>query len=77
MSVKKTVTLLIITALIAGMIMAGGLFNFLDIIIVRPIVNILFVIFNLVGDFGLAIIIFTIIVKLAISKLWIFISVIM
>lgn len=69
MSVKKTVTLLIITALIAGMIMAGGLFNFLDIIIVRPIVNILFVIFNLVGDFGLAIIVFTIIVKLAMLPL--------
>ena len=44
--------------------MAGGLFQFIDVIIVRPIVNILFIIFNLVKDFGLAIIIFTIIVKL-------------
>lgn len=69
MSVKKTITLLIIAAFIAGMIMAGGLFNFLDIIMVRPIVNILFVIFNLVGDFGLAIIIFTVIVKLAMLPL--------
>ena len=33
--------------------------------VVRPIVNLLFVIFNYVGDFGLAIIIFTIIVKVA------------
>ncbi|MCL1839696.1 YidC/Oxa1 family membrane protein insertase [Candidatus Saccharibacteria bacterium] len=41
------------------------MFDFLDMIIVRPIVNLLFVIFNFVGDFGLAIIIFTIIVKLA------------
>lgn len=32
-------------------------------ILVRPIVNILFVIYNAVGDFGLAIILFTIIVK--------------
>ena len=69
MSVKKTITLLIIAAVIAGMIMAGGLFNLLDIIVVRPIVNILFVIFNLVGDFGLAIIIFTVIVKLAMLPL--------
>lgn len=65
MSVKKIITLLIIVATITGMILAGGLFNLLDIIIVRPIVNILFIIFNLVGDFGLAIIIFTVIVKLA------------
>ncbi len=69
MSVKKFITLSIIVALIVGMIMAGGLFNLLDIIIVRPIVNILFIIFNLVGDFGLAIIIFTIIVKLAMLPL--------
>ncbi len=32
-------------------------------IIVRPIVNILFVIYNFIGDFGFAVIIFTIIVK--------------
>ena len=44
--------------------MTGGPFNLIDFIIVRPIVNILFVIFNLVHDFGLAIIIFTVIVKL-------------
>ncbi|MBR5027128.1 YidC/Oxa1 family membrane protein insertase [Candidatus Saccharibacteria bacterium] len=69
MSVKKAITLIIIVAAITGMIMAGGLFNLLDIIIVRPIVNILFIIFNLVGDFGLAIIIFTIIVKLAMLPL--------
>ena len=40
------------------------MFAFLDMIIVRPIVNILFVIYSLVGDFGLAIILFTVIVKL-------------
>ena len=44
--------------------MTGSPFNFIDMIVVRPIVNILFVIFNLVHDFGLAIIIFTVIVKL-------------
>lgn len=41
------------------------MFWLIDIIIVRPIINLLFVIYNLVGDFGLTIIIFTIIVKLA------------
>ena len=50
--------------LLAGSIAVGGPFNLLDIIIVRPIVNILFVIFNLVHDFGLAIVIFTILVKI-------------
>ena len=41
------------------------MFDFLDMVVVRPLVNLLFVIFNFVGDFGLAIIIFTIIVKVA------------
>ena len=41
------------------------MFELLDMLIVRPIVNILFVIYSIVGDFGLAIIIFTIIVKVA------------
>ena len=40
------------------------MFWLIDTIIVRPIVNILFVIYDLVGDFGLAIIIFTVLVKL-------------
>ena len=65
MSRKKIITWLVIIAVIVGMILTGGLFNLIDFIIVRPIVNILFIIYNLVGDFGLAIIIFTIIVKLA------------
>ena len=40
------------------------MFGLIDAVIVRPIVNILFVIYNLVGDFGLAIILFVILVKL-------------
>ncbi len=40
------------------------MFWLIDVVIIRPIVNILFVIYNLVGDFGLAIILFTIVVKL-------------
>lgn len=40
------------------------MFAAIDFIIVRPITNILFFIYNLVGDFGLAIILFVIIVKL-------------
>lgn len=39
------------------------MFSLIDMLIVRPITNILFIIYNLIGDFGLAIIIFTIIVK--------------
>ena len=40
------------------------IFDFIDLIIVRPITNILFLIYNFVGDFGLAIILFVIVVKL-------------
>ncbi|MBR3322053.1 YidC/Oxa1 family membrane protein insertase [Candidatus Saccharibacteria bacterium] len=49
---------------VIGSVVTGSPFNFIDMIIVRPIVNVLFVIFNLVHDFGLAIIILTILVKL-------------
>ncbi|MBR2708901.1 YidC/Oxa1 family membrane protein insertase [Candidatus Saccharibacteria bacterium] len=63
-SVKKYVYLGIFAILVAGSIATGSPFNFIDMIVVRPIVNILFVIFNLVHDFGLAIIIFTVLVKL-------------
>ena len=41
------------------------MFELIDMIIVRPIVHLLFVIYSFVGDFGLAIIIFTILVKFA------------
>jgi YidC/Oxa1 family membrane protein insertase len=40
------------------------MFELIDFLIVNPIVNILFVIYNFIGDFGLAIILFTFIVKL-------------
>lgn len=68
-SVKKYIILALVVAFIAASIAVGGPFNLIDIIIVRPIVNILFVIFNLVHDFGLAIIIFTVLVKLAMLPL--------
>ena len=45
------------------------MFGILDALIVRPLVNIMFLIYNLVGDFGLAIIIFTILVKFAVWPL--------
>lgn len=61
---KKYIYWGLFIAFVVGSIATGGPFNFIDMIIVRPIVNILFVIFNLVHDFGLAIIILTIIVKL-------------
>ena len=63
-SVKKYVYWGLFIIFVIGSIATGGPFNFIDMIIVRPIVNILFVIFNLVHDFGLAIIILTVIVKL-------------
>ncbi|MBR3236725.1 membrane protein insertase YidC [Candidatus Saccharibacteria bacterium] len=65
MSVKKAIWISILVLFIIGSIITGSPFNFLDVIVVRPIVNILFVIFNLVHDFGAAIIVFTILVKLA------------
>lgn len=68
-SVKKIITWALIVAFVAGSIAAGGPFNFIDIIIVRPIVNIQFMIFNLVHDFGLAIIIFAILVKICMLPL--------
>ena len=40
------------------------MFWLIDTVIIRPIMNILFLIYNFVGDFGLAIIIFTILVKI-------------
>ncbi len=63
-SVKKYIILGLLVAFIAGSIATGGPFNLIDMIIVRPIVNIQFMIFNLVHDFGLAIIILAILVKL-------------
>ena len=64
MSKKKVITLLIIAAAIVGMILTGGFFELIDFLVVRPIVNILFFIYNIIGDFGIAIILFTLIVKL-------------
>ena len=61
---KRYIILTLIVAFIAGSIALGSPFNLIDFLVVRPIVNVLFVIFNLVHDFGLAIIIFTIIVKM-------------
>ena len=69
-SVKKYVILALIVAFIAGSIVAGnakgyfGPFALLDILVVQPVVNIQFMIFNWVHDFGLAIVILAILVKL-------------
>ena len=63
-SVKKYIYWGVFVLFVVGSMLAGNPFNLIDIIVVRPIVNILFVIFNLVHDFGLAIIIFTVLVKL-------------
>ncbi|MBQ1298303.1 membrane protein insertase YidC, partial [Candidatus Saccharibacteria bacterium] len=63
MNMKKVLYWSIFIIFIIGSILTGGPFNFIDFIIVRPIVNILFIIFNLVHDFGLAIIILTVLIK--------------
>ena len=47
-SVKKTIIWALVIAFIVGSIMTGGPFNFIDLILVRPIVNILFVIFIII-----------------------------
>ena len=62
-SVKKYTYLGLFILFVIGWIVTGSPFTVIDIVVVRPIVNVLFVIFNLVHDFGLAIIIFTILVK--------------
>lgn len=67
--VKKYIYWGIFILFVVGSVMTGSPFNLIDVLIVRPIVNILFVIFNLVHDFGWAIIIFTILVKLCIWPL--------
>ena len=64
LSVRKIIIWTLVGLFILGSILAGGPFNFIDIIIVRPIVNIQFMIFNLVHDFGIAIIIFAVLVKI-------------
>ena len=63
-SLKKYIYCGIFILFVVGSILADGPFQLIDIIIVRPIVNILFVIYNLIHDFGLAIVIFTVLVKL-------------
>lgn len=74
-SVKKYIYWTIFILFVVGSIIAGnikgyfGAFALLDFILIQPIVNILFIIFNLVHDFGLAIIIFTVIVKLCMLPL--------
>lgn len=65
MNIKKAIKYLIFLVIIVGMIFThGNLFELINIIIVLPIANILYIIYNLIGDFGLAILIFTILVKL-------------
>ena len=67
---KKYIIWGLVILFIIGSIIAGnykgyfGAFALLDIIIVQPIVNIQFMIFNWVHDFGLAIIILAVLVKL-------------
>lgn len=45
------------------------MFELIDMLIVRPIANVLFVIYGFVGDFGLAIILFTVLVKICLWPL--------
>ena len=67
--VKKIIIWTLIAAFVIGSILTGGPFNLIDLIIVRPIVNIQFMIFNWVHDFGIAIIIFALLVKVCMLPL--------
>ena len=64
-SIRRGLIFLFLACFIITGFVTGNPFDLIDAIVVRPIMNILFVIFNLVHDFGLAIIIFTVIVKFA------------
>ena len=67
---KKYVIWGLLIAFVIGSVIMGnirgyfGPFALLDLLVVQPIVNIQFMIFNLVHDFGLAIIILALLVKL-------------
>lgn len=45
------------------------MFELIDMLIVRPITNVLFIIYGFVGDFGLAIILFTVLIKICLWPL--------
>ena len=65
MNIKKAIKYLILIAIVVGMVFTrGNLFELINIVIVLPIANVLYIIYNFIGDFGLAILIFTILVKL-------------
>ena len=66
---KKIIIWVLIAAFVAGSIATGGPFNLIDLLIVRPIVNIQFMIFNWVHDFGIAIVIFALLVKICMLPL--------
>ncbi len=62
---KKAVKYILLATLVVGMFFTkGNLFELINIIIVLPITNILYIIYDLIGDFGFAVIIFTLLVKL-------------
>ena len=62
---KKYLKYFILIAFFVGMFFTQwNLVALIDIVVVRPIVNVLFLIYNVIGDFGSAIILFTILVKL-------------
>lgn len=67
---KKIIRNIIIGAFIIGLIFTkGNVFELINIVVVLPIANILYIIYNLIGDFGIAIFIFTILVKLCLWPL--------
>ena len=62
---KKSIKYFVLAAILIGMIFThGNLFELINIVVVLPIANVLYIIYNLIGDFGLAILLFTILVKL-------------
>lgn len=67
---KKYLKYIIIGALIIGLFFTrGNFFELINIVIIIPIANLLYIIYNVIGDFGLAILLFTILVKLCLWPL--------
>ena len=66
---KRAIIILVILAFVVSGIKTGNIFAWIGFCIITPITNILFFIYNVIGDFGSAIIIFTILVKLCMYPL--------
>lgn len=68
-NIKKSLTYFIIFLCLFSWIYFGGPLKWITHFVITPITNILFLIYNIIGDFGTAIILFTLLVKLCMYPL--------